>query len=523
MPFYRYITNLIMKIASIKEIEPCEQQCIYVSSKDHLYITDDYIPTHNTILTGSMSELAFFIDEGGWTEEKVLKFFTKLRERIKNRMKGNSLGKFILDSSPNNMESCIDKWIRIEAPKDPSIMLVFGSQWDFFPENYPEFFDKDGNEIHNFDVAFPLHKGGGGVTPQVVETKDQLALYNPQDIVWCPIKQISKSGIVNFKDSARSNPIEFLRDQCGLPSSSADRIFYNPKIIDDIFDNNLRNCFSSICAPAEENPEMLIWNQVAYKFFEKLNGKYFYYYEPSIPRVASVDLALSGDVASLAVSHVERSENEFDQNGNPLKHVVTDFTISLVPYQNTLINIDAFMYFIMELKELGRMNIIHVSYDSFNSGSFNQNLMRKGFKTEYLSVDKTTDAYLTMIDFAMHGRLSVGKNILVKNNLRSLIPFKRKSGSIKIEHTQDNKNVYTDTFCALNSDYSDQAWINSCVGSNAKDVTDAIAANCQLLTKYSETYIPYKTWQKNGSIDYSKEQIITDINSILDENGFSFD
>lgn len=512
-----------MKIAKIEEIESCEQQCIYVSSDDHLYITDDYIPTHNTIITGSVSELAFFIEQGGWTEEKILKFFTKLRERIKNRMKGNALGKFILDSSPNNMESCIDKWIRVDAPKDPSIMLVFGSQWDLFPENYPEFFDKDGNEIHNFEVAFPLHKGGGGVTPQVIESKDQLELYNPQDIVWCPSKQISKNGFVNFKDSARSNPIEFLRDQCGLPSSSADRIFYNPKIIEDIFDNDLRNCFSTLCAPAEENPEMLIWNQVHHKFFDYLNGKYFYYYEPSIPRVASVDLATSGDVASLAVSHVERSENEFDQKGNPLKHIVTDFVISLIPYQGTLINIDAFMYFIKELKEMGQMNIIHVSYDSFQSSSFSQNLMRKGFKTEYLSVDKQNEPYLSLIDYAFHGRLSVGKNILVKNNLRSLVPFKRKSGSMKIEHTVDNKPVFTDTFCALNSEFSEQAWEKSFVGSNAKDATDAIAANCFLLTKYSDIYIPYKTWSKTDSTIYSKEKMLQDLESILSDKGFSFD
>lgn len=509
-----------MKISKIEEIEPCEQQCIYVSSQDHLYITDDYIPTHNTILTGSMSELAFFIEKGGWTEEKILKFFTKLRERIRNRMKGNNLGKFILDSSPNNMESCIDKWIRLNAVKDPSNLVIFGSQWDFFPQNFPYFFDKDGKEIHNFDVAFPLHRGGNGITPQVVETQEQLNLYNPQDIVWCPIKQVTDSGTLNFKDSARSNPIEFLRDNCGLPSSSADRIFYNPKVIDDIFDNDLRNTFSTISAPADENPEFLIWNQVYEKFFEKLNDRYLYYYEPSSPRVATVDLAETGDTASISVSHVERSESEFDGEGNPLKHIVVDFVVNVIPHQGRAINIDAFTHFVIELKTLGNLNIRHVSYDGFQSTSFEQNLMRRGFKTEYVSVDKNNDPYLTMIDYAFHNRLSVGKNIMVKNNLLSLITSKRKSGSVKIEHTTNNKNVYTDSFCALNSDYSDIAWQNSQVGTNAKDATDCIAGNCFLLTKYSDIYVPYKTWYKNGKTNLTYKEIYNNVENILDKEGF---
>ena len=35
-------------IISIEEVEPCEMVCIYVNNEEHLYLTNDYIVTHNT-------------------------------------------------------------------------------------------------------------------------------------------------------------------------------------------------------------------------------------------------------------------------------------------------------------------------------------------------------------------------------------------------------------------------------------------------------------------------------------------
>ena len=80
------------KIAKIEKLEDSEQQCIYVSSKDHLYITDDKICTHNTIISAVISEMTMFT-ENGWSPEKIYTFFTKLRKRIDSRMKGNYYGR----------------------------------------------------------------------------------------------------------------------------------------------------------------------------------------------------------------------------------------------------------------------------------------------------------------------------------------------------------------------------------------------------------------------------------------------
>jgi len=41
-------------IRSVEKIEDCEQVCISVSSEDNLYLTDDYIVTHNTTITAEI-------------------------------------------------------------------------------------------------------------------------------------------------------------------------------------------------------------------------------------------------------------------------------------------------------------------------------------------------------------------------------------------------------------------------------------------------------------------------------------
>ena len=528
------------KIKSIKKIDkPIEQQCIHVSSEDGLYITDDHIITHNsalqmqngvnyklvsgdkdiigaTLISGNLTELAFF-QENGWTEDDVWKFFSKMRNRIDSRMHGNYMGRFVLDSSPNNLESIIDKWIDEKARDDAKNFFLEGSRWDLFPQEFKKALDANGKVKQDFSVAFPLFKGGGGKPTTVIESPEQLTQYNAKDIIWCPLEQVTSSGTVSEKTPALENPVQFMRDQCGQPSGAADRIFYETKVIDDVFENNLKNVFSNIIALKEENPEHLIWNQVKDTFFNKVMNEYYYYYEPTIPRAASVDLAISGDTASIAVSHVEWAPNALDEEGNSLKMYVTDFTIPVIP-KGGMINLDAFKFFIQDLITLGHMNIQHVSFDGFQSRSIMQALERSGVAVELLSVDNSTAPYNTMVDYAFHRRWACGKNIMVKNNLLSLQYSKRKSGSVKVDHKK-GKNVYTDTFCQAGAPYSDLAWTESKVGYLAKDTTASIAASICLLDTYENDYMPRKIWDPGASLVRTYESVKNQTDVFLQSMG----
>lgn len=483
------------KVVSIEYVGQAEQECITVSADDGLFVLGNGVITHNC-------------------DEKIFTFFTKLRKRIDNRMKGNYYGRFIIDSQPNSLESPIDEWIWSDGTKkNKANYIVSGSRWKYFPKEFPDAWESPRTDWKqpeclkkDFVHAFPVFKGGDGQPPKVVETANELTTYNMADIEWAPVNQITSSGVVSFHDSAEESPINFLRDQAGIPSGAADRLLYNKEWIDHTFDNNLKNIYSTIIAKTEDEPEHLIWNQVKDIFFNKILGKYYFYYEPSLPRVASVDLAISGDTASISVSHVERDRIRLDTQGNPLKVYVTDFTIPVIP-KGGMINLDAFKFFILDLIHLGNMNIRHVSFDSFQSRAMMQTLERAGIEVDYVSVDKNNTPYLSLVDYVMHKRYYCGKSVMLKNNLLALQMVKRKTtGTTKIDH-MNGDNVYSDEFCLPGSSYTEQSWQFSKVGTNAKDCADTVAGNLFLLDTYENEFPPINVWdpQKQKERTYEGE------------------
>lgn len=458
------------------------------------------------IIMGSATELGFWREQGGWTDEQIYEFFTKLRDRIDSRMKGNRISGFILDSSPNTMESVIDKWIWEDAPKDPKNLLFTGARWKFFKQDFQGCYDEYGNIKKDFKTCFPMFKGGNGLLPRPVESEQDLERFDPIDIVWCP----REGGGISMYDKAKSTPIEFMKDWCGIPSGTADRIFNNPETIENCFNNSLKNIMGEITAPAEEEPEHLIWNQVKDTFFNQVLDKYYFYYEPGIPRALSVDQSFSGDVTGISMVHVERDPNKIDpETGEAYKVYVTDFTIVIIP-AGGIINLDAIKCFISDLVTLGNLKIMHVSYDTFQSEASKQFLLRKGIHVENISVDRDIEPYYNFIDYVQHGRFYCGKNIYVKNNMKSIQVVKRKSGKSKVDHMQGE--IVTQ---------GDGNWNTDMRGVNAKDALDSITAAIWLLNKYSNEYIPYVVWnpETNKARDY--ETLKQKTNSFLEKAGFS--
>ena len=54
---YQYGPTLKLNVKSIKKVSTEPVRCIYIDDPDHLYITDDYVVTHNTIITATLSAL----------------------------------------------------------------------------------------------------------------------------------------------------------------------------------------------------------------------------------------------------------------------------------------------------------------------------------------------------------------------------------------------------------------------------------------------------------------------------------
>jgi hypothetical protein len=290
-----------------------------------------------------------------------------------------------------------------------------------------------------------------------------------------------------------------MKDWAGLPAGTPDRLFYRDDWIEECFNNGLKNQYGAIVALANEEPEHLIWNQIWPRFFQKLINKYKFYYEPDLPRTVSVDLSKAKDCTGIAMSHVELDPQRIDEHtGRPLPVYVTDFTIVLVP-KGGHINMDAVKYFIHDLKYLGNINLRHVSFDGWQSDAARQYLKRDGIAVDYVSVDTNNEPYYNFYDLVTHGRYNCGKNIFVKNNMKSLHEVRRvRTGSVKIDHFEG----------PLNYDWEDGTWESCTAGINAKDATDAIVGSLYLTSLYPSEFIATKKFYKEDNLDKSPEDIM---------------
>lgn len=404
-----------------------------------------------SVATGAMSELAFFRDAGR-SDEYIMRMFNDLKSRIDSRMKGNYYGRSILDSSPNTLDSPIDDYVVNHARKNPINYVVDGSVWKWAPDEF------------DLTKTFQVFIGGKGQPPRIlVDSEDTSDLPAPK-IIEVPLE---------FRQRFEDDLYKSLKDLAGIPAGSADNLIYDYAKIEGIFNPHMKSLYSHISASVELEPRQLIWKQIEGTFFRKRAGKTEFWYKPWLPRVISIDQSVSQDVSAIAVSHVERRIDSDDSM------YVVDMVVPIAPL-GSRINLDAIKLFVEDLRDIGNMTITNVSFDQYQSESSVQYLSSRGFEVEKLSVDLTTDPYYHLMSLIETQRLVVGRNLHLKNNLKSLKIVKREGRgrngrvSYKVDHENSQKTTLA----------GDQRWETSQIGFFAKDASDAVTASCELLRRY---------------------------------------
>jgi len=400
-----------------------------------------------SIIFSVISELHFFTEKLGKSPEFCKGIYDGTKERVYSRMQGNYWGRTILDSSPNDIETPLEKYIWEEAGKIPTNFVTTGSQWKF----QPHLFSKK---------TFPIFKGSSGKQPRII-TENERILFDNVDIIDVPI------DIKVFFDNDLPRA---LKNLAGVPSGGTNKLITNKELIEDIFTPNLKNMYSYIEAPAEMPPESLIWELIKDDFFVKLgNGKYQFYNHPQAERYIGIDQSYRTDVTGISMIHVEKNLK------GELLYIV-DFTLAIIPGK-TKINLDAVKMLVHELKRYGNINLKNVTFDQFQSEPAKQYLSRHGFDIHGISADRTLSPYMSFLAKINQRRVKSGRNIFLKNNLKSLILAKRASGSSKIEHLEGD----------LNLDTSNLEWESSMLGYYAKDVSDSLIVAIELADQLGAT------------------------------------
>ena len=414
------------------------------------------------ILSSTATELTFFSEVPGWNDQKIMRVFNDLKGRMYSRFQGHYLSRSILDSSPNTMESDITKYIVNEAPKSKQNYILEGTKWEWQPFQFP-IWEKDKTQ------TFPVFVGTESTPPKILKEHEK-DNYDHTQILDVPN---------DIRTLADDDLLKVIKDYGGRPSASADKLV-NLNHIEPIFSPQLKNIYTFIHAPANLPPEGLIWNRIKDTFFYKTqNGKYEFYRNPNAVRYVSVDQSYSnnGDATGIAVSHVE-----MNKKGELI--YVTDMTICIVATKEQ-ISLEAIKFFIRDLRKEGTMKIAKVSFDQFQSQTTIQYLKNHGFDVERLSVDSSTEPYLNYLALMSRGACKMGRNLIFKNNLKSLLLTKTKTGLPRVDHSKGD----------VPYDENDKDWNTSKMGYNAKDCSDAVVGSVYLCDQYGSK-APSYIWEE---------------------------
>lgn len=416
------------------------------------------------LVSVSCTEMAFLTEV--MPEERVMKLLNEMISRVQNRFGYNNPNvSIVIDSSPNSLETQADQWIN-KHKNDKDVLFINDNKWSLprFDWMFPLYNQDRKNNV------FPIFKGTS-TQPTKIITKDEVKNYNEDDILWTPI---------DLYELAKDNVAKTMRDFGATPTAGSDtKLFTNHELIEKCFVPNLKNFYMQEYASYLLPPETLLWDRVRpllYVYTGKQNSFRLKRY-PSAPRFIHIDLAEKKDMAGITMVHLE-----CDKIGR--KMYVVDFSLPIMCKKEDKINLDSFKYLVQCMKIYGNTNIKKVTYDNFQSAPSIQFIERLGIECERLSLDNTPDYYLSFASWVMQGRVKMGRNLIMKNNLKSLVTTngghngkESKSGKLIIDHVQG------DFFDMENSD-----WKTSKAGYFGKDLADSLCGACANADESKDNY-----------------------------------
>lgn len=391
------------------------------------------------LVSAILSEISFFLDQG-FSADYIWRIYQDSKARVRSRFEDKYFSGTIIDSSPNDMEeSPIDKFIFSgEAEKNPQNYVVTGPQWEYLPWKFHEW-QKTGK-------TFSVFRGNSQSPAKILTREEERDNYAAEEVIDVPI---------DVKQLFEENLIKNIKDYCGWPSGSTDKLLREYDVLDKMFTPTLRNIYTYIHAPANQPSEELIWKAIFKEFFvQHKPGKYEFYRAPLEYRYIHVDQAETGDQAGISCVHPE-----VDMDGNTI--YVTDFTIAIDPGKDR-INLNAIRLFFEDLRDKGSLPIKLITFDQYQSSTTIEYLKEKGFNVERLSVDRDRNPYHVYLSLIKNKRIRAGRNIILKNNIKSLQEITTQSGKKKIDHLK-GKTIKDDG----------ANWQQSMMGMNAKDLSDA--------------------------------------------------
>lgn len=172
-------------------------------------------------------------------------------------------------------------------------------------------------------------------------------------------------------------------------------------------------------------------------------------------RVAHIDLATTRDSAGVAVGHIagtktiERVQAETGQRIVEVLPVIAyDCILRVLPPRDGEIDFAKIRQIIYDLRDKHGLPIKVVTTDGFQSVDFRQILAKKGFVTEYISLDRTTQPYRTLRDALYDKRVLLPRHQTLIKELTEL-EYVQNGAKEKVDHKPRGSKDVADAVCGV--------------------------------------------------------------------------
>ncbi len=382
------------------------------------------------VVTVVFSEMNFVKDF-----ESGLNLINQGISRIESRFqKGFGLfNHIILDSSDTSVEAPVPYFLRIH-PRGPETLVFKYAIWQAKPALYFKTPDEEGK------LTFQVYKGDSEIHPCVIEKNTNTSRMDPDRFL-----EVPNELLLDF----RSDITLALNEKAGVAVETTDQYFDPDKV---------KNSMTLELGNVPEVVRVDFYNNDSFiPIFEELIE--------SLPKDRSLfgrlDLGLVNDRAGFAIGFIEDLNAQVIDgivHHDPLMNIPIAVGIGRYPGQET--SIDKLIELIIWIHT--RIPFYQFTTDTYQSYAIKQALTKVEIETSFLSVDRTTEHHKMAKNKIYRGRVKLPKSTILKNELINLIDMGKKID----HHVQLN--------------------VNGDIGSNSKDIADAVVGLISMMSNAGE-------------------------------------
>jgi hypothetical protein len=365
--------------------------------------------------------------DGTYSQAKAL--YNNLVRRRKSRFnkRGNLPGILFLVSSsrfPDDFTEAKAAEAAMCGGTDPGIYVISKSVWE-------------GKGRHHFmDETFRVMIGNNMVRSRIMKEGEE-------PLAGCEVIDVPQDFLPEFQKDIDGS----LRDFAGVTTLSTRPFLARRQAIHE--------CISFGTSEGYQNP----FDQEQYCFaygiphpdMKKLR------LDITMPRAAHIDLGLTRDACGISVGHIagqkliERHDPMNNTRISSLMPVIGfDVVMRVVPPPDGEIQFAHIREFLILLRDHCKLPIEWVTLDGFQSVDSRQILRSKGFKVDYLSVEKI-DPYRTFRDALYDTRVKLFPHQWLASELAGLEYVRGNKGDDRVDHRPNGTKDVSDSACGVSA------------------------------------------------------------------------